>query len=105
MAHRRISSALSRSPGRGRPPASAAAGFLLAGIACVATALQVPAEAQRISDVLVQPAAAVSQPGRGALVDIAAAGHRLVAVGERGFIGLSDDGGKSWRQAPAPVSV
>lgn len=33
------------------------------------------------------------------------AGPRIVAVGERGIILLSDDNGKRWRQADVPVSV
>ena len=33
------------------------------------------------------------------------AGKRLVSVGERGSILLSDDSGKTWRQAVTPVSV
>lgn len=33
------------------------------------------------------------------------AGPRLVAVGERGTVLLSDDGAKSWRQAEVPVQV
>lgn len=36
---------------------------------------------------------------RGALLDVTAAGPRLVAVGERGHVLLSDDQGKAWRQA------
>ncbi len=36
---------------------------------------------------------------RGTLLDLALAGARLVAVGERGHVLLSDDQGKSWRQA------
>ncbi|MCC4115969.1 YCF48-related protein [Aromatoleum toluclasticum] len=37
---------------------------------------------------------------------VARAGERLVAVGERGFVQLSDDGGRRWRQArEVPVSV
>lgn len=35
------------------------------------------------------------------LIDLAQAGARLVAVGERGHILLSDDQGRSWRQAKA----
>ena len=37
------------------------------------------------------------------LLDIARAGDRLVAVGERGHILLSDDNGESWRQVVAPT--
>lgn len=36
---------------------------------------------------------------RSLLIAVAAAGARLVAVGDRGVIVLSDDGGASWRQA------
>jgi len=36
---------------------------------------------------------------------VARAGTRLVVVAERGIILLSDDNGKSWRQASSPVSV
>lgn len=39
------------------------------------------------------------------LLDIAAAGDRLVAVGERGHILYSDDKGTSWVQAQVPTSV
>lgn len=39
------------------------------------------------------------------MLDVVLAGQRLVAVGERGFILLSDDNGLSWRQVPSPVSV
>jgi photosystem II stability/assembly factor-like uncharacterized protein len=35
---------------------------------------------------------------------LARAGQRLVAVGIRGLILLSDDAGRSWRQTPVPVS-
>ncbi len=38
---------------------------------------------------------------KSALLDIVRAGSRLVAVGERGHVLLSDDGGRGWRQAAA----
>jgi photosystem II stability/assembly factor-like uncharacterized protein len=47
----------------------------------------------------------VRQPGRAVMMGIAPAGSRLVAVGERGVVSLSDDGGQQWRQARVPVSV
>lgn len=37
------------------------------------------------------------------LLDVATAGKRLVAVGERGHIVVSDDNGNSWRQVKVPV--
>lgn len=39
------------------------------------------------------------------MLGIATAGSRLVAVGERGVVALSDDGGQQWRQARVSVSV
>ncbi|MFD2229023.1 WD40/YVTN/BNR-like repeat-containing protein [Alkalimarinus sediminis] len=39
------------------------------------------------------------------LLDVVAAGNRLVAVGERGHIIYSDDQGSTWTQASVPVSV
>ncbi|MCW5658005.1 MAG: hypothetical protein KIT60_09895 [Burkholderiaceae bacterium] len=45
------------------------------------------------------------QVERAVLIGAAQAGARIVAVGERGLVALSDDGGKRWTQAPAPVSV
>ncbi|GJI87589.1 WD40/YVTN/BNR-like repeat-containing protein [Duganella hordei] len=56
-------------------------------------------------DTITRPALAIGNVGNVALLAIAAAGPRLVAVGERGVIALSDDQGKTWRQSPAPVSV
>lgn len=56
-------------------------------------------------DTLKRPALAIRDVGNVALLAIAAAGSRLVAVGERGVIALSDDQGKTWRQSLSPVSV
>lgn len=39
------------------------------------------------------------------LLAVTRAGDRLVAVGERGLVTLSDDHGVSWKQSPTPVSV
>lgn len=47
----------------------------------------------------VQPAVHWASPDKLVLLDIARAGKRLVAVGEMGVIVLSDDDGKSFRQA------
>lgn len=41
----------------------------------------------------------------GALLDVAEVEGRLVAVGERGHVLLSDDGGFGWTQVVTPVSV
>ncbi len=48
-----------------------------------------------------------SEPARLAatslLLDVVPAGHRLVAVGERGHILISDETGRSWRQVGSPT--
>lgn len=55
---------------------------------------------------LQRPALQVRAPQRQVLQAAAQAGPRIVAVGERGLVVLSDDGGKTWRQArQVPVSV
>ncbi|CAI8903496.1 WD40/YVTN/BNR-like repeat-containing protein [Pseudomonas sp. IT-P218] len=51
------------------------------------------------------PAMRVAPTQKKVLIDLARAGARIVAVGERGIVMLSDDDGKSWRQAEVPVSV
>ncbi|MGY4533211.1 photosystem II stability/assembly factor-like uncharacterized protein [Pseudomonas sp. TE3786] len=55
-------------------------------------------------DVLSQPAVLGAQAQHAVLLAITRAGERLVAVGERGIVLLSDDSGASWRQASVPVS-
>lgn len=40
-----------------------------------------------------------------AMLGAATTGKRLVTVGERGVIAISDDNGAAWRQIPSPVSV
>lgn len=55
--------------------------------------------------VLQQAALPAPKNQRAVLLGLAQAGQRLVAVGERGIVLLSDDSGQSWRQAIVPVSV
>ncbi|MEJ5059353.1 MULTISPECIES: WD40/YVTN/BNR-like repeat-containing protein [unclassified Pseudomonas] len=52
-----------------------------------------------------EPATMTPRAARGVLTRVVLAGDRLVAVGERGLVVLSDDGGRQWRQARVPVSV
>ncbi len=52
-------------------------------------------------DLLDRPAILAPAAVQSLLLDIARAGERLVAVGERGHVLLSDDAGRSWRQAEA----
>jgi photosystem II stability/assembly factor-like uncharacterized protein len=77
-------------------------GLLTAGAALGsvrrAFALDIPAE-------LSQPAVMTPAAAFGLFNNVVTAGNRMVAVGERGRILLSDNAGQSWRQAPVPVSV
>ena len=65
-----------------------------------------PAYAGAVQDALDRPAQVVSSPYRAGALALTQAGSRLVAVGPRGLILLSDDMGLHWRQATSvPVSV
>ncbi|WP_077035061.1 YCF48-related protein [Pelomonas sp. KK5] len=52
-----------------------------------------------------QAAGMTPRAARGLMTRVLRAGERLVALGERGLVVLSDDGGRQWRQAHVPVSV
>lgn len=58
-----------------------------------------------VAGALARPALPVRHPEKTVLVGAAMAGSRIVAVGERGIAIVSDDEGRTWRQAPTPVSV
>jgi len=76
--------------------------LLLPGLAqgAQAQALQGP----EYRDVLDLPARASALARYSPLLDLARAGSRLVAVGQRGHILYSDDEGRRWQQARVPVS-
>jgi photosystem II stability/assembly factor-like uncharacterized protein len=76
-----------------------------AALLCAALLGPAVAPAAPVTDALQRPALAVKQPQRSVLLAAARAGERLVAVGERGIVVVSDDHGASWRQVPCPVSV
>jgi photosystem II stability/assembly factor-like uncharacterized protein len=62
--------------------------------------------ATAVADPLMAKAVRVHNIERNVLLGITMAGSRVVAVGERGSVALSDDGGITWRQAQlVPVSV
>ena len=63
------------------------------------------AAAEPVASALQRPSLASDNAAHSYLLGIAQAGERLVAVGERGIILLSDDQGANWRQVQAPVSV
>jgi photosystem II stability/assembly factor-like uncharacterized protein len=72
----------------------------LAAAASVAIAVAAP-----VGDALDRAAVVARSPERTVLLSAASAGARVVAVGERGIVVLSDDAGRSWRQAAVPTSV
>jgi photosystem II stability/assembly factor-like uncharacterized protein len=65
---------------------------------------QTIANASGYVDVLDLPAKPSALAVRSALLDVANAGQRLIAVGQRGHILYSDDAGQQWQQANVPVS-
>ncbi|MFJ7281230.1 WD40/YVTN/BNR-like repeat-containing protein [Pseudomonas sp. NPDC099000] len=65
---------------------------------------QTLAQASGYVDVLDLPAKPSALAVRSPLLDVANAGQRLVAVGQRGHILYSDDAGQQWQQANVPVS-
>ena len=69
---------------------------LLSAAACAAAADALP-------PALTQAALQTPRALGAATLAVARAGARLVAVGERGTVLLSDDNGASWRQAQVPV--
>jgi photosystem II stability/assembly factor-like uncharacterized protein len=75
--------------------------FLILAIALVATG----ANSTPVGDALDRPAVIVRAPERTVLLAAALAGSRIVAVGERGIVVLSDDEGARWRQSRVPTSV
>ncbi len=74
-----------------------AAGAALGATGAAQAALPAPLE---------RPATVLRLPAKAALLGLAQAGTRVVAVGERGTVLLSDDAGVTWRQAAqVPVSA
>lgn len=78
--------------------------LMLASFCCAAMCVAVPAGAAAV-DFAMLPALENAHPTKATLLDVTAAGQRLVAVGEQGLIIYSDDKGASWQQASVPVSV
>ena len=74
------------------------AGAALAGLLGLGAAAPTVAVAPG-QDRLDRPAQVLPLAARSLLLDVARAGGRVVAVGERGHVLLSDDDGVSWRQA------
>jgi photosystem II stability/assembly factor-like uncharacterized protein len=74
-------------------------------VLCTTVAMPALCGAAPIGEALERPAVAVRAPAQAVLIGAALAGKRIVAVGERGIVALSDDGSAHWRQAHVPTSV
>jgi photosystem II stability/assembly factor-like uncharacterized protein len=83
-----------------RWPARASASLAAAALAALAAS---PAPGGP-RDVLDTPATRSALAARTLVNGIARAGSRLVAVGQRGHVLVSDDAGSTWKQAQVPVS-
>ena len=77
---------------------------LAAAAALVAQWVPLRAVSAGFADVLDVPAMMSPLSSKGLLQSVAPAGNRLVAVGQRGTIVVSSDGGMTWKQSPVPVS-
>jgi photosystem II stability/assembly factor-like uncharacterized protein len=76
--------------------------FASAALTCLVVASPVLAETKSAVD---RPAVASVKASKSLIIDMAVAGKRIIAVGDRGHILLSDDSGGTWTQAKVPVSV
>jgi photosystem II stability/assembly factor-like uncharacterized protein len=81
--------------------------LLAAAVACAAAfaCAQACAAGGGFADVLEQPAKPSALAEKSILQSITRAGTRLVAVGQRGHILVSDDAGGGWTQSRVPVSA
>ena len=74
-------------------------------LAIAAIAVTLAAATARTADILPESGAVPDSTMRRLLIaDAAAAGNRLVAVGDRGWIVLSDDRGAHWKRAKSPAA-
>lgn len=79
--------------------------ILAAALLAVGGAVAQSSPAGRVESALDRPAVASKAAKNAVLLGAAQAGSRVVVVGERGIVLLSDDEGKTWQQARVPVSV
>jgi photosystem II stability/assembly factor-like uncharacterized protein len=68
-------------------------------VSAIAGAAAVDPYAQRL------PASSSTRAAKSPMLDVARCGNRLVAVGIRGHILVSQDDGLSWEQRPSPIDV
>lgn len=89
-----------------RPRGSRLAAVAALAVLTAAAAFATPAnEAPPDYPALSQPSRLTPKAAGATMLGLATAGRRLVAVGERGIVLLSDDQGGTWRQAHVPVGA
>ena len=88
---------------RARPLSSTIARLAL-GLVVAASAAIAATSTGASGDVLERPARMSALAASRSITALAHAGRRLVAAGQRGHVLLSDDDGRTWRQAAVPVS-
>ncbi|WP_051952841.1 WD40/YVTN/BNR-like repeat-containing protein [Xenophilus azovorans] len=64
-----------------------------------------PSAQAALEDVLARPSMTSAKAVQAAMLSVGRAGSRLVAVGERGIVLVSDSNGQQWKQVATPVSV
>jgi photosystem II stability/assembly factor-like uncharacterized protein len=77
---------------------------ILVAVMSAAVLLSPPVVAAGFVDVLDSPAVESALASKGLLQGVARAGDALVAVGQRGHIVVSTDGGATWKQGKVPVA-
>lgn len=78
---------------------------LMAGGAVVVGSVVVAAQGSTSADLIDMPSRTLVTALKSMVSGVASQGDRTVAVGPRGVILLSEDGGGSWRQVSSPVST
>lgn len=103
-----VASALLKSHKQGLLPGKAAAiiasALAIAGVAAMTAAMTSNVQAADVN-LLAQPVVLSAKAVEVVQLSITSAGNRLISVGERGVVLVSDDNGKNWRQSKVPVSV
>lgn len=75
-------------------------------VAALCSTAQPQTWAKPVTEDLDRPAVTVARPASAVLLALTSVGRdRLIGVGERGLIIISDDDGRNWRQVASPVSV
>jgi len=70
----------------------------------IATIQAIAVQGANFTDVLDTPTLMSPLAAKSLMQAVTVAGNRIIAVGQRGHIVISSDGGATWKQSPVPVS-